>query len=223
VIALGVDQARHSGWAIANGRHALHWGAATTHAHRRAAVELAISVAGGAKHLLVMFEDHTKMPIGRGTRDDKDTRRDGPNFVVRSTASIIGQGKAYGRWLEVLDMLGVPHVHVDDVEPRVWRAKVGVRGKGTDELKREALKVASGYAGAPIVDDDVAEAVCLAVFGSIDGTARNEKRLREARAERKGEAQLSTQQTIDGFLAGLNPRTPEDVLAEMRAMHKGQP
>lgn len=219
MIGLGIDQAVRSGWAIARGRNVLAFGLATTHAHRRAAVELAIELADGdPRQVIAMLEDHTGMALGRLTRDDKtSTRANGrPGAPERSTASIIGQGKAYGRWLEVLDMLAHPQTLRDDVKPHVWRGAVGVRGKGTDMLKAEAIKVASGFAGALITDDNVAEAVCIAVFAGVDGVARNDKRLREARADRKGGKQAASQSSLDEYLSRLNTLTPEDVIREMR-------
>ena len=141
MITVGIDQARRSGWGLADGRKLVASGVAIDHASRLAVLELARTRNGGTlRGVLVMFEDHSGIPLGRLTRDDKHTARKSGRFGApeRSTASILGQGAAHGRWLELLDMLEHPKAHRSSIKPHVWRNKLGLKGVGTDEYKRKA-------------------------------------------------------------------------------------
>lgn len=185
MISIGVDQASRSGWGIAEGRHVIAHGVATTHAQRLAVLELARARNGGTlKGVIVMFEDHSGIPLGRLTRDDHKTERRGrAGAPERSTASILGQGANKGRWLELLDMLGHPQTMRDKVKPHVWRAKLGIAGKiGTDRAKAAACQIASAAVGETIDDHDQAEGILITMFAALDGVMRNEARKAEARA-----------------------------------------
>lgn len=185
MIALGIDQAARSGWGISVGRSVVRSGVASTHAERKAVVELARELAGGdLKQVLVMFEDHSGMPLGRLTHADRTTPRKGRQAAPqRNTATILGMGAARGRWEAVLDDVGHPKSLRDDVEPRVWRAKLGVQGKDSDALKLAACRWATAHMLKEITDTDESEGVCLAAFAGIDGVARNEARKAQARTE----------------------------------------
>ena len=199
---LGLDQAQRTGWAIGALREGLtptlvRHGVAKTHAERRAVVELALSYAGGEpRQLLVMFEDHAGMPLTRLTRYDRQSARQGrAGAPERSTASILGQGAAQGRWDEVLDMLGHPSALRDDVEPRTWRARVLGRGTGsTEQLKHLACTWATQRVCKPIEDPDEAEGICICSFAMMDGVARlSQRRIKQrlyARGRRDERRQL---------------------------------
>lgn len=196
VITIGIDQGARSGWGIAVGRTVVASGVATTAAQRRAVLELARDRKGGSlRGVLVMFEDHSGMPLQRLTRDDHRTERRGrAGAPERSTASILGQGSNKGRWLEQLDLLGHPKALRDKIKPHVWRAKLGITGKiGTARAKRAACDIASAATGMRIDDHDQAEGVCLALFAAIDGVMRLELRKAHARATAKGSRQRDSQ------------------------------
>lgn len=177
---LGIDQAERSGWGIAQPAHGLAHtflahGVARNHAERKAVVQRALECAGGdIRQLLVCFEDHSGMPIDRLTRHDRTTPRQSRfGAPERTTASILGQGAAKGRWEALLDDLGHPATLRDAVEPRVWRRRVLGTAKGTaDQLKHLAATWATMRLGEPIFDADEAEGVCITAFAALDGVAR---------------------------------------------------
>ena len=187
-VAFGIDQGKSSGWGlmrVGTGRF-IDTGLARTARHRRRALELALAACeGDVSRLLVMLEDHTKMPITRLTRADFKTRRRAGSrrgAPQRSTGSIIGQGDSRGRWLERLDDLDHPRILRDKVEPRVWRIRVlGTTGGGEERLKRLACQWASTRVGLPIRDHNQAEGVAITAFCALDGLARLEQRRRKAR------------------------------------------
>jgi hypothetical protein len=179
---LGIDQGSRTGWAIGRVEPkpaVVAHGVATNHVERRLAVERALAIAGDPRQLLVMFEDHSAMPLSRLTRHDRATARQGrAGAPERSTASILGQGAARGRWDELLDMLGHPERLRDEVEPRTWRARVlGTTRGDTEQLKALAMRWASAWAGAGI-------AICA--FSMFDGIARLDARRRTARLYARG-------------------------------------
>lgn len=197
---LGIDQAARSGWAIARvdlrQPTIVGHGVARTHADRRDVVEAARQhAAGDLRQLVVMFESHAGMPLSRLTRHDRTTARQGrPGAPERSTASILGQGAARGRWEELLDLVGHPERLRDDVEPRVWRARVlGTTRGDTEQLKHLAQTWASQHLGVAIEDPDEAEGVCLCAFGMHDGLLRLAQRRREARVYARGKREEQRQ------------------------------
>lgn len=190
---LGLDQAARTGWGIGRleaGRPTiLHHGVATNCVQRQEVVRLAIELAGeDPRRLLVCFEDHGKMPVTRLTRYDRDSRRQGRSGAPeRSTASILGQGAAKGRWDELLDMAGHPERLRDEVEPRTWRARVlGTTRGDTEQLKHLARTWATAYLGEPIEDADEAEGCGICAFAMLDGIARLEARRHKARLYARG-------------------------------------
>lgn len=201
-VSIGIDQGGRSGWGIASGRTVIASGVATTHAQRLAVLELARARNGGTlKGVIVMFEDHGGMPLGRLTRDDHRTERRGPRRGApeRSTDSILGQGSNKGRWLECLDMLEHPKALRDKIKPHVWRAKLGIVGKlDTAHAKLAACQIASAAVGTRIDDHDQAEGVCLTLVAAIDGVARLEKRRAESRASARAGRQRARQGELFG-------------------------
>lgn len=189
--AFGIDQGVSSGWCINRGRTPLHYGLAKNHAQRLAAVELARTLCGGEMgRLLVYFEDHSKMPLGRmGANDRGNTSLRRYGAPERSTASILGMGASKGRWLELLDLVKHPQALRDAVVPRTWRARLGV-GLQLKRLsaKEEACDIASAIVGERIDDDDVAEAIGIASFAGTEGMlihAASKGRERTERAVKK--------------------------------------
>ncbi len=203
---LGLDQAARTGWGIGALRSGLpptlvRHGVAKTHAERRAVVELAVSYAGGdPRQLLVGFEDHSGMPLTRLGRHDRTTPRHGrAGAPERSTASILGQGAAKGRWDELLDMLGHPERLRDQVEPRTWRARVlGPTRGSTEQLKHLACTWATQRLYEPIEDPDEAEGICICMFAMHDGIARLEQRRMAARLQARGRREEQRQLDLLG-------------------------
>jgi hypothetical protein len=227
VIALGVDQAARSGWGIGRDRQVLHSGVATTHAERKAVAHLALELAGGdVKQLLVVFEDHSGMPLGRLTHADRNTPRKGRQAAPqRNTATILGMGAARGRWEAVLDELGHPKTLRDDVEPRVWRAKLGIRPMTPDQLqawctlhgvraqdadpwKAAACVWASAHRGCAISDPDEGDGGCITAFASIDGLQRNDARKTAARVTARGKRSAKKQLELDDLVRAALLKRP---------------
>jgi hypothetical protein len=188
-VFLGLDQGARSGWAIGlvvegKAQRVVHHGVARNHAERAMVVWKALELAGNLdawgrhapepRHLLVTFESHSGMPLSRLGRHDGTTRRQGrPGAPERSTASILGQGAAKGRWEELLDEVGHPERLRLEVEPRTWRARVlgPAKGAKTADLKHLACTWATALLGEPIVDADEAEGICICAFAMRDGVA----------------------------------------------------
>lgn len=204
---LGIDQAARSGWAIAcvggSFSHPMlvEHGVATTAKERRTVVEHALAQAGGdARGLLVMFEDHAKMPLTRLTQYDHQTSRRRRGAPERSTASILGQGESRGWWNEQLNLVEHPTRLRDAVEPRTWRARVLGSSRGdTAALKEAAKRFASARLRTTIDDDNEAEGICICTFAMVDGIARLDVRRTKARlyarASRNERRQLELKET----------------------------
>jgi hypothetical protein len=200
MIAMGVDQGARSGWGLSIQRTVVAHGVALNHKQRLAVLELVKSRnCGSLQGVLVCFEDHTTIPLERLTRADSQTPRhhsDRAGAPERNTAGIIGQGAAWGRWLELLDLLEHPKALRMKVPPQVWRARLGIRGKGTDALKAAACRFASLHSREEITDGDQAEGYALAVYAGIDGIMRNEIRKAEQRIDYRGRTQSSRQTAL---------------------------
>lgn len=189
-VILALDQASASGYCIHHERLWLY-GLARKATERRAAIHEALHAARSRNlKLLVVHEDHSGMPLLRGTKHDPN-RRARPHFgeldheVIRNTATILGMGAARGRWLEQLDLEGHPASWVTSVEPRVWRAKL-IGGFGdTEAIKKRAIARASQTVGKRVEDHNVAEAVCIAEWAAFDGWARFCAERDIARAKRR--------------------------------------
>jgi hypothetical protein len=200
MITLAIDQARTSGWAIATGAKVEH-GVSKKYAavgrtwnERVAVVARALQLAqNDPSQLLVAFEDHGEMPIGRLTQYDRKTeRRTRDGAPERSARSLIGMGKPHGYWSAVLDAAGHSERLRIDVEPCVWRRSVHGTVKG--DVKGAALRWASFRVGQTITDDNEAEAICLACFAVLNGMGMvAQKQLKQrvyARGKRNERRQL---------------------------------
>jgi len=201
MMVLAIDQARTSGWAIATAGKVIEHGVSRKYTavrrtwnERVAVVARAIELAGNnPSQLLVAFEDHGEMAIGRLTQYDRKTERKGRQGAPeRSTRSLIGMGKPHGYWSAVLDAAGHSELQRIDVEPCVWRRAVHGVVKG--DVKRAALTWASSKVGQSITDDNEAEAICLACFAATFGDSVLEReRLKQrvyARSKRNERRQL---------------------------------
>lgn len=167
---LAIDQARRSGWGVHDLTRIVLHGHAQTSVQRREALKRMRQLPGfDLSHLLVVFEDHSTMPVTRNAKFNYQTR-EGP---TRNTATILGMGAARGRWEELLDILEHPHAQRIQVEPCEWRRVLGTRvNLGTEGWKAQACMWATGATGGRIEDDNEAEACVMATWGACDGLAR---------------------------------------------------
>lgn len=172
---LAFDQAEHTGWAlkpVALDRFTslsfVAHGLARVGRYEQCmeVVRLALRTAVDPASLLVMFEDHSTIPLTVGTRFDPRTGQK----PRRGTAQILGLGSARGYWNALLDAAGHPAKMRDRVEPSVWRLPVLGTCKGErDALKRRAVDWASARIGRPLEHDDEAEAMCMAEWSTRAG------------------------------------------------------
>lgn len=189
---LGIDQAKASGWGIAQvGGKVLEHGLAKDHGARKAAILRALDhTLGVIDDLLIVFEDHSGFRLGYGTNQTEDGRHQAP---TRNTAAILGLGAARGRWDELLDEVGHPEMLRISVTPTDWRARIigGSQG-GTDAIKERAKAWATGHVRHAVTDHNEAEGICLAAWGAFDGISvlqagrrDNRQHARQKRAENK--------------------------------------
>lgn len=174
-VILAIDQAEHSGWCV-HYAGVWHHGMARKAVQRNQAVHVAFQIAHEAQaKLLVVLEDHSGMPLTRGTRFDQDRRRGsyaGHADVIRGTATILGMGAAAGRWLEQLELMGHSPSWTMRVEPREWRAKLIGNHGDSEAIKKRAIARASQTVGRAIEDHNEAEAIAIAEWAALDGVAR---------------------------------------------------
>ena len=186
-VIVGIDQAARSGWAVHSGGQVRASGVARSARERLEVVQAALSAAGGdTRLLLIVLEDHGKMPLSRRTQYDAATK----HAPSRNAATILGMGDARGRWREQFELVGVPLSHFVLVEPRTWRLAVFGRGApsmGTEAAKELAVRWASQVRGEPIADDNEAEAIAMASWGAREGVQVYQARLHEAQV--RGRAQ----------------------------------
>lgn len=183
MIALGIDQARRSGWGLADGRQLVRWGVARSAAERKRVVELAVELAGGPR-FYVLMEDHSRMSPDRLTARDKRTERaHGTAFVQRDPSRLlIGLGKAYGRWEERLLDVGHPDALLDVVDPLEWRRAMGISGPYAKTLACRMAEPLIGMASGTLTDDDLAEGIMITLFAASHGMLREQTRLAQQRA-----------------------------------------
>jgi hypothetical protein len=178
VIALVIDQGARPGWTIIRGQTGggelfsrkcvLEYGVATKAVERLGVVQCALRLAVSPLNLLAVYEDHTKIPLSRGTKNDKNRAVDAKGKrTTRSSASIQGQGVNLGRWLERFDDAGIPKTQQLKVEPRVWRARV--LGKewasvSRERAKEQAVLYAAALLGGLQVSNDTAESLAIAAY-----------------------------------------------------------
>ena len=150
MIVLGIDQAATSGWAIArraNGAaKVLESGTVRGAVARRDVIARAVSLG---EPLAAVYEAHT---VGGGRH--------------WNPATILGMGDARGRWLEALELAGVPRRLCIGVEPYTWRAAmIGRHRLTSDAWKAQSMLACSGR-GIAVASDDEAEAVLIALWGA---------------------------------------------------------
>lgn len=194
---LGIDQARASGWSLVPlglGLQRPHsYGLAVRHPARVQALQVALSAVQDIAKLLVVFEDHSKISLTYGNNRGPGGKHCAPK---RNTAGILGLGAARGRWDELLDELGHPEKLRISVPMDDWRMRVlGCSNKpGSEELKERAKRWAMAHTQDGICDDNVAEAICIAAWGTLDGLSvlqhgRKEERVK-ARVKRAATKQI---------------------------------
>jgi hypothetical protein len=214
-VVVGLDQASRSGWGIALERGpVVASGVARKHAERMAVIERAIELAADrdawGRHapdphrVFVLFEQHDHMPLTRGTGHDRQLMqriaRGEDEQVNRGAKQVHGMGKAYGRWLEVLDAQGVLESMRAEVRPSTWRSRL--HGVTSGDVKRAARDWASRRAGRRIDDDDEAEGYCIAAFAALDGIARHDAECMHAKAKARGVREAKRQGSLFGSGGG---------------------
>lgn len=158
MIVLGIDQAATSGWCIVErdaggllGKHRhVASGTCTKAVERRGIVDSAIKLAGlDVGRVVAVYERHT---AGGGGRWNPET--------------MIGVGDSRGRWLEALELAGVPRRQCIGVPPQEWRhAMIGPRRLDRAQWKAQAVLSCRGR-GVTVASDDEAEAVLIALWGA---------------------------------------------------------
>jgi hypothetical protein len=170
----GIDQASRSGWCIVS------QGIVVAHGVARGELDVVQVVAkvrelcaGDMTRVLVVLEDHSDVPLSNKARFGRRT-----GAPERNTASILGMGDARGGWRQEFGRFGHPESLRMLVTSEDWRMRVlGVSNRlGTDALKDEAKRWAQGKVGAPVEDDNEAEAIAIASWAALDGVARLEQR-----------------------------------------------
>lgn len=179
MIALVTDQGGKSGYTLIRSpestaerfsrRAVLEYGVARNNRQRLAVVLTALRYAGNDPlKVLAVYEDHSGMPLARGTKHDTKRAVDSKGKVTtRSSKSIIGQGANLGRWLERWDDAGIPEDQQVGIEPKVWRERV--LGKATakkqrDDAKSDAVLYAAALLNGERVSDDTAESLAIAAY-----------------------------------------------------------
>ena len=151
MIVIGIDQAATSGWAIARradgAAKILESGTVRGALARRDVIARAVSLG---EPLAAVYEAHT---VGGGRH--------------WNPATILGMGDARGRWLEALELAGVPRRMCIGVTPYTWRsAMIGRHRMKRHEMKAAAVLSCRGR-GVTVASDDEAEAVLIAMWGAL--------------------------------------------------------
>lgn len=198
-VVVGLDQAGCSGWSLVRERGAvISSGVANTYEQRRAVMAAAVGlVDGDPRRVFVLFEKHDHL-VGPGAASRMKIGARRPGAPVRSgERTPYGLGKARGWWEEQCSAHGVPLTMHGEVAPSTWRARVhGVLGG--PHVKQAAIDWASRHLSVQIESADEAEAVCIGVYGSIDGLATHDGRRARARAVARGKRELSRQGALFG-------------------------
>lgn len=157
-VILAIDQAAVSGWAIWAQGKLMQSGYTKTIPQQAPVVADALELAAlQSLPLVVVFEDHSDIPLQARTRQDQFRRGETPE---RNTATILGMGAARGRWETTLALAGVPRRRWLKVPSKTWRHLQGITGDG-NECKRIAKQLAARHAGRHIGDHNQAEAICI--------------------------------------------------------------
>lgn len=171
MIIIAVDQGERSGFAMqaAMTPRPVKWGLAKNAADRKRALEEAIAIAMlDLRAVWLVLEDHSGMPLIRGTRHDHVTRAKGKEGT-RSMASILGQGASAGWWQESAELLGIPKSHVRRVTPSAWKRALlgpGWDRRDTDVARAESVRVVQQRFGIE-VEHDTAAALLMAAHQSL--------------------------------------------------------
>lgn len=160
---LALDQAKASGWSLWVEGTLQDHGVVKTITGQKAVVDTVVAQA--SEHglpLIVMFEDHSEIPLHVGTRFESGRSGKNPR---RNTATILGMGAARGRWETCLVLAGVPRSRWLKVTPADWRFPFGIRG--TDQQCKEAARhLASMHASKGVRDHNEAEAILIGRWAS---------------------------------------------------------
>lgn len=163
---LAIDQGGDSGVAMATlgAADRVSVGLMSNAGQRRMTLDAAARLAGGFEHLVVVLEDHSKLPLTKGTKKWGK----GPS---RGTAQILGMGGARDRWHEQLDLLGHRKRLRFSVTMADWRKLVLKRPSNTridrDEWKSLALQWCERRYPGVNVGHDEAEAVCILEWAQL--------------------------------------------------------
>lgn len=167
VYVVGIDQADRSGIAVHDLKRIVTRRLAVSTLDKVDALESLRMLPGWDwQRVLVVFEDHSTIPLGNRASYDYQ-RRQAP---TRNTATILGLGAAKGSWSALLDLRNHPKAQRLAVEPKAWRRVLaGLRFSAGDDWKSVALRWAQSTIDPHIDDDNVAEACVIATWGSRDG------------------------------------------------------
>ena len=169
VVILAIDPGATSGAALHyGGRPRLAWTCATA-AERAEVIATALRTAADLGAPLVVVMERWTAGGARGH------------------AQIVGLGAQAGRWLEALELAGIPAADVVRVYPQTWRAVLAPMPRKTGAAaKASARRVAAGYLGREVLTD-AAEATCIALWAaqSDDVEAMAARLQRRAERERR--------------------------------------
>lgn len=192
MIVVGIDQSMTaSGWCVVRRCKPLVWGLARNARERRAVVLSVYRLAAvSGDDVRWYFEDHSEIDNSRRKRWTPDG-----GAPTRSNATDIGLGRALQGWIERLEDRDIPATRIQTVTPTRWRGAVLGKSAGlsTEAWKALAEQWASATVGQRIENDNVAEAIAIAMWGALAGEAKADfdRRITNHRARerrRKGKA-----------------------------------
>ncbi len=138
---LSIDPARSSGWAVFDGATLHDSGRALTATDRADVVERWL--------LLAATRNLVRAVVAEGWS---------PGMLSHRT--MFGCGASWGRWCERLDDTGYREDHVLRYTPHQWRKLVGIRSRGRESCKAEAIRMVDRIYGVTAMDDQ-AEAILI--------------------------------------------------------------
>ncbi len=175
-VALGIDPGGTSGWALATHAEEVMDSGFVTKAHERQSVceKVKSDLASIGLPLVVVVESWSA-------------------GGWKSYKSLIGLGKAFGQWLDHLELiLGVKEAHLLRVHERKWRSHLfeAQMLKDARNVKNGMKHLACAFTGKE--DHNEAEACCLALFAqsSVEGLEAvdaTKRRLHKARSRNKAD------------------------------------
>ena len=204
-LVVGIDQAATSGYAVVQRFRPVFWGLVRTEEERRRVIASVVDLAlGDLSEVLWVLEDHGKIPLWYKAAPNAETGED----PERNTDTVLGLGEARGRWLGQLELCGVTDSRILKVPPTTWRHAVLKRRKPGQDWKQTAVEHASALAlgvGSTALDHNVAEALCIAMWGAFAGLARREQKrvadnyhARERRRRKGAKGSAGRQLELDG-------------------------